>query len=95
MCPLAEEALVVERTDVTMQLNIDHWPKTVSVLWQLPQYIIISVSEILFSVTGLHLAYTQAPSSMRSVVMAVWLLTIGIGNLIVVVIAESALITDQ
>ncbi|XP_072343042.1 solute carrier family 15 member 2-like isoform X1 [Scyliorhinus torazame] len=81
--------------NVTMQLNIDHWPKTVSVLWQLPQYIIISVSEILFSVTGLHLAYTQAPSSMRSVVMAVWLLTIGIGNLIVVVIAESALITDQ
>ncbi|XP_078079868.1 solute carrier family 15 member 1-like isoform X2 [Mustelus asterias] len=81
--------------NVTMQFNIDNWPKTVSVLWQIPQYLVISVSEILFSVTGLHLAYTQAPSSMRSLVMAVWLLTIGIGNLIVVVIAESSLITDQ
>ncbi|XP_067869243.1 solute carrier family 15 member 1-like [Heterodontus francisci] len=81
--------------NVTMQLNIDIWPKTVSVLWQIPQYFIISVSEILFSVTGLHLAYTQAPSSMRSVVMAAWLLTIGIGNLLVVVVAESTLITDQ
>ncbi|XP_078385966.1 solute carrier family 15 member 2-like isoform X1 [Cetorhinus maximus] len=81
--------------NVTMQLNIDICPKTISVLWQIPQYLVISTSEILFSVTGLHLAYTQAPSSMRSVVMAVWLLTIGIGNLIVVVFAESAMITDQ
>ncbi|GCC18813.1 hypothetical protein chiPu_0020899, partial [Chiloscyllium punctatum] len=37
----------------------------------------------------------QAPSSMRSVVMAVWLLTIGVGNLIVVLIAEIAIIKDQ
>ncbi|XP_067825277.1 solute carrier family 15 member 2-like [Heptranchias perlo] len=81
--------------NVTMQLNIDHWPKTVSVLWQIPQYLIISMSEILFSVTGLHLAYTQAPSSMRSVVMAAWFLTIAMGNLIVVVIAECTLISNQ
>ncbi|XP_072417141.1 solute carrier family 15 member 2-like isoform X1 [Chiloscyllium punctatum] len=81
--------------NVTVQLNIDNWPKTVSVLWQIPQYLVISMSEILFAVTGLHLAYTQAPSSMRSVVMAVWLLTIGVGNLIVVLIAEIAIIKDQ
>uniref|UniRef100_UPI00398E6652 solute carrier family 15 member 1-like n=1 Tax=Pristiophorus japonicus TaxID=55135 RepID=UPI00398E6652 len=80
---------------VTIQLNIDNWPKTISVLWQIPQYLVISMSEILFSVTGLHLAYTQAPSSMRSVVMAAWLLTIGMGNLIVVVIAECSFINNQ
>lgn len=44
---------------VTVQLNIDSWPKTVSVLWQIPQYFVISISEILFVVPGLHLAYTQ------------------------------------
>ncbi|XP_048470322.1 solute carrier family 15 member 1-like [Rhincodon typus] len=81
--------------NVTMQVNIDNWPKTVSVLWQIPQYLVISMSEILFAVTGLHMAYTQAPSSMRSVVMAIWLLTIGLGNLIVVLIAEIAIIKDQ
>lgn len=81
--------------NVTVQLNIDSWPKTVSVLWQIPQYFVISISEILFVVPGLHLAYTQAPSSMRSVTMAAWFATKGIGNLIVVIVAESTLITNQ
>ncbi|XP_078280573.1 solute carrier family 15 member 1-like [Rhinoraja longicauda] len=81
--------------NVTMELNIDRWPKTISVLWQIPQYLVISITEILFVVPGLHLAYTQAPSSMRSVTMAAWFATKGIGNLIVVIFAESALISNQ
>ncbi|XP_051894872.1 solute carrier family 15 member 2-like [Pristis pectinata] len=81
--------------NVTMQLHIDNWPKMVSVLWQIPQYLVISISEILFVVPGLHMAYTQAPSSMRSVTMAAWFATKGVGNIIVVIIAESTLIKNQ
>lgn len=56
-------------------------PNSMSMLWQLPQYIVL-----MFSVTGLELSYAQAPSSMKSVLQACWLLTIAIGNVIVSII---------
>lgn len=56
---------------------------------QLPQYILITIGEVMFSITGLEFSYSQAPSSMKSVLQAAWLITVAIGNLIVVVIAES------
>jgi len=34
-------------------------PHTVSVFWQLPQYVIISIAEVLISVTALEFAYSQ------------------------------------
>lgn len=42
----------------------------------------------MFSVTGLEFSFTQAPSSMKSVLQACWLLAVAFGNLIVVIIAE-------
>ena len=38
-----------------------------SLAWQLPQLVLISFAEILVSVTGLELAYSQAPPDLRSV----------------------------
>ncbi|KAI6226264.1 Peptide transporter family 1 [Aphelenchoides fujianensis] len=57
----------------------------VSVLWQVPQIVVITAAEILFSITGFVFAYTQAPPSMKSVVGALWLLSIGIGDTCIVV----------
>ncbi|KAI6243116.1 Peptide transporter family 1 [Aphelenchoides fujianensis] len=57
----------------------------VSVLWQVPQIVVITAAEILFSITGFEFAYTQAPPSMKSVVGALWLLSIGIGDTCIVV----------
>lgn len=51
--------------------------------------------QILFSVTGLEFSFTQAPSSMKSVLQALWLLTVTFGNIIVVVIAETKLFESQ
>ncbi|XP_065160310.1 peptide transporter family 1-like isoform X2 [Atheta coriaria] len=58
----------------------------VHMLWIIPQYVVITVAEIMFSITGLEFSYSQAPLSMKSVLQAGWLLTTCIGNLIVVII---------
>lgn len=55
-------------------------------LWQIPQYILITVAEILVSITGLEFSYSHAPRSMRSVCSAFWLLTVALGNLLVIVL---------
>jgi len=60
-----------------------------SILYQLPQYFVISVAEIMFSITGNEFAFSQAPISMKAIVMALWLLTISFGNLIVVIVSSS------
>jgi POT family proton-dependent oligopeptide transporter len=51
-----------------------------SVSWQFVQYTVITVSEVMLSITGLEFAYTQAPRSMKSTIMSLWLLTIFAGN---------------
>jgi len=38
-------------------------PNTVSVLYQIPQYILITAGEILFSIPGLSFAYSQVPAA--------------------------------
>ncbi|GMT35287.1 hypothetical protein PFISCL1PPCAC_26584, partial [Pristionchus fissidentatus] len=58
----------------------------VSILWQVPQIMVITSAEILFSVTGYELAYSQCAPSMKSVVQALWLCTTAIGDSIIVFI---------
>ncbi|XP_040858675.1 solute carrier family 15 member 2 isoform X1 [Ochotona curzoniae] len=60
----------------------------VSIAWQLPQYALVTAGEVMFSVTGLEFSYSQAPSSMKSVLQAAWLLTVAFGNIIVLVVAQ-------
>lgn len=64
---------------------------TVHVIWQLPQYLLLTFSEIMVSITALELSYTQAPKSMKSLIMAGWQMTVAIGNLLVVIVAEMAI----
>ncbi|OQV15152.1 Solute carrier family 15 member 2 [Hypsibius exemplaris] len=68
---------------------------SLSVFWQLPQYFVITVGEVLFSVSGLSFAYSQAPVSMKSVLQAGWLLTVAFGNVIVLIISGAELVSDQ
>ncbi|EDW82858.1 uncharacterized protein Dwil_GK24928, isoform A [Drosophila willistoni] len=70
-------------------------PRSISILWQLPQIVVMTAAEIMFSVTGLEFSFTQAPASMKSVLQACWLLSVAIGNMIVVVIAEIKFVDSQ
>jgi POT family proton-dependent oligopeptide transporter len=50
------------------------------VAWQVLPYLLITLAEVLVSITGLEFAYTQAPRRMKSTVMGFWLLTVSLGN---------------
>jgi proton-dependent oligopeptide transporter, POT family len=64
-----------------IQLAIDAGGKP-NVAWQTFQYLFLSAGEVLVSVTALEFAYTQAPRSMKSVIMSLWYLTIAGGSLL-------------
>ena len=51
-----------------------------NVIWQLLAYAILTAGEVMVSITGLEFSYAQAPNRLKSVVMALWLLTIAFGN---------------
>ncbi|KZC04674.1 Peptide transporter family 1 [Dufourea novaeangliae] len=70
-------------------------PNSLHILWLIPQYIIITMGEVMFSVTGLEFAFTQAPTSMKSLLQASWQLTVAVGNLIVVIVAEGSWFDNQ
>lgn len=52
-----------------------------SLAWQATAYLPLTFGEVLVSATGLEFAYSQAPRSMKGVVMSGWLLTTTFGNL--------------
>lgn len=70
-------------------------PNTVHILWLIPQYVIMTMGEVMFSVTGLQFSFTQAPASMKSVLQSIWLLTVAFGNLIVILIVKGNFLDAQ
>ncbi|XP_031617334.1 peptide transporter family 1-like [Contarinia nasturtii] len=68
---------------------------SVNMLWQVPQYVIMALGEVLFSVTGYAFSYEQAPVSMKSVLQSFWLLNIALGNGIFVVITKMNIVESQ
>jgi dipeptide/tripeptide permease len=73
-----------------LQMTMDAAPKgqMVHVGWQLIPYFIITLSEIMVSITGLEFAYRQAPKRMKSVIMGFWLLSVAVGDLLVVFVTR-------
>lgn len=57
-----------------------------SILWMIPQYVVMALGEVTFSVTGMQFSYSEAPDNMKSAVQALWQLNVAFGNLIDVVI---------
>jgi proton-dependent oligopeptide transporter, POT family len=53
----------------------------VSIAWQIAPYALLTLGEVLVSATGLEFAYSQAPQSMKGVIMSFWLLSVSYGNL--------------
>ncbi|NWY41472.1 S15A1 protein, partial [Sylvia atricapilla] len=81
------------------ELNIKYFedmaPNTVHMAWQIPQYFLLTCGEVLFSVTGLEFSYSQSPSNMKAVLQAGWLLSVAVGNIIVIIVAGVSTIKEQ
>lgn len=55
----------------------------VTVWWQVLAYLVLTVAEILVSITGLELAFVAAPASMKSFVTACWLAVVFLANFLI------------
>jgi POT family proton-dependent oligopeptide transporter len=53
---------------------------SVSAWWQILAYVVLTASEVLVSITALEFSYKQAPLRMKSFIMALYLLSISVGN---------------
>ncbi|NXK35239.1 S15A1 protein, partial [Piprites chloris] len=80
-------------------LNVTYFedipPSSVHMAWQIPQYFLLTCGEVVFSVTGLEFSYSQAPSNMKSVLQAGWLLSVAVGNIIVLIVAGASKLSKQ
>jgi POT family proton-dependent oligopeptide transporter len=68
-----------------IQLWMDGGDK-VSILWQLLPYALLTLGEVLVSATGLEFAYSQAPASMKGIILSFWYLAVTVGNLWVLIV---------
>ena len=78
-------ALVQSRIDTGARPNIS---------WQVLAYALLTASEVMVSIVALEFAYTQAPKTLKSIVMSLFLAAVALGNLFtaginrVIVVAE-------
>lgn len=49
--------------------------------WQLTAYLLLTASEVMVSIVALEFAYTQAPKTLKSIVMGLFLFSVAAGNI--------------
>lgn len=67
----------------------------ISILWMIPQYLIMAAGEVLVYTANLNFSYTEAPQTMKSVMMSFMTLSVAGGCLIVTLISGVALFDSQ
>ena len=73
---VASSFLIVSRIEARIQAG-----QTVSAWWQILAYVVLTGSEVLVSITALEFSYKQAPLKMKSFIMALFLLSTSVGNM--------------
>ncbi|KAJ0119510.1 POT family protein [Diaporthe amygdali] len=65
-------------------------PNDIHVAIQAPAYLLIGLSEIFASITGLEYAFTKAPANMKSFIMSLFLLTSAFGSALSIALSPTA-----
>ncbi|HUS25348.1 MAG TPA: oligopeptide:H+ symporter [Candidatus Binatia bacterium] len=61
----------------------------VSMWWQILAYVVLTASEVLVSITALEYSYKQAPLRMKSFIMALFLLSTSVGNILIAAVNQA------
>ncbi|KAJ4766794.1 Protein NRT1/ PTR FAMILY 5.1 [Rhynchospora pubera] len=69
--------LQIARDEGLMHQNV---AVPMTIFWQIPQYVLVGVGEVFNQIRMLDFFYDQAPDSMRSLCLALALLTVSLGN---------------
>lgn len=69
--------------------------KYLHMAWLIPQYTLIAMGEVLVTLPLMNFSYTIAPRSMKTTIQAFSNLSIGVGNLIVIIVVKSNLFDSQ
>jgi POT family proton-dependent oligopeptide transporter len=70
---------------VQMRIDAGQMPH---ISWQILAYLLLTAAEIMVSITALEFSYTQAPKSIKSFVMGLFLLSVFLGNQVTVWVNE-------